>query len=144
MHSFFWAYIEYKICNIFHNFIELIYRYPRAVRAHALANFVGCTRELIVNFDVCFFSREGDRGLTQSDNKFFSIMTFIDLSMWSKVYPDALFFGVLPVQAPRAVTPILHKAFIFLCRHPIPWSHTWEVSQLTKLEISALDMVNVL
>lgn len=25
--------------------------YPRAVRAHALANFVGCTRELIVNFD---------------------------------------------------------------------------------------------
>lgn len=27
--------------------------YPRAVRAHALANFVGCTRELIVNSDVC-------------------------------------------------------------------------------------------
>ncbi|CAK5095981.1 unnamed protein product [Meloidogyne enterolobii] len=25
--------------------------YPRAVRAHALANFVGCTRELVVNFD---------------------------------------------------------------------------------------------
>jgi len=26
--------------------------YPRAVRTHALANFVGCTRELVVNNDV--------------------------------------------------------------------------------------------
>ena len=32
--------------------------YHIAVRAHALDNVVGCTRELVVNFDVCFYFLE--------------------------------------------------------------------------------------